>query len=100
MDKEMSESELPYVVDFWAPWCPYCRRLMPLMEKMSEEYSEHFRVGTVNTDEESDLGDRYGIESIPALLLFVGGEVKSHIISPESIGKIEDWLIGNGVKLP
>ena len=72
---EVLESDIPVLVDFWAPWCGPCKMLGPVISQIAEEYDGKVKVGKVNVDDESELAMEYGIESIPSVLYFKGGEV-------------------------
>ncbi|MGH3011213.1 MAG: thioredoxin [Gaiellaceae bacterium] len=73
-DTEVLASETPVIVDFWAEWCGPCRAVSPILEQIAEERGDDLRVVKVNVDEEPELQQRYGILSIPTILLFKGGE--------------------------
>jgi thioredoxin 1 len=73
-DTEVLASETPVIVDFWAEWCGPCRAVSPILEQIAEERADEIRVVKVNIDEEPELQQRYGILSIPTILLFKGGE--------------------------
>jgi len=73
-DTEVLQSEGPVIVDFWAEWCGPCRAVSPILEQIAEERADELRVVKVNIDEEPELQQRYGILSIPTILLFKGGE--------------------------
>lgn len=79
-DKEVIGSSLPVLVDFWATWCGPCRMISPIIEEIAEEYEGKIKVGKVNVDEETQLAVKYGIASIPTLLLFEKGEVRNKLI--------------------
>ena len=74
-DAEVLQSEQPVLVDFWATWCGPCMMLGPIVAEVATEYAGRVKVGKVNVDNAPELAARYGITSIPALLLFRKGEV-------------------------
>ena len=79
-DTDVIKNELPTLVDFWAPWCGPCRMVAPIVEELSEEYSGKMSFYKMNTDENPAVPTKYGIRSIPALLIFQGGELKGQIV--------------------
>jgi len=74
-ESEVIASEIPVLVDFWAPWCGPCKMLGPVISQIAEENEGKVKVGKVNVDEEDELAAQYGIQSIPTVMLFKGGEV-------------------------
>ena len=78
--EEVLLSELPVVVDFWAEWCGPCRLVAPILEELSVENTERFKVVKVNSDDNSGLAAHYSIRSIPTILILKGGEVVKTII--------------------
>ncbi|MBI1951953.1 MAG: thioredoxin [Acidobacteria bacterium] len=83
-ESEVKKPGAPILVDFWAEWCGPCRMVAPVLEKLAEEYDGKVRVGKVNVDDESSLAGRYGIQSIPTLLLFKNGKVVEQYIGAAS----------------
>jgi thioredoxin 1 len=79
-EEEVIKSPLPVLVDFWAVWCGPCHMVAPTLEDLAQNYKDKLRVVKVNVDENREIPAKYGIMSIPTLLLFKGGEVKETII--------------------
>lgn len=73
-DEKVLKSDVPVLVDFWAPWCGPCKMLTPVINQIAEE-AEGFKVMSVNADEETELMTRFGIRAIPTLMVFKNGEV-------------------------
>ena len=78
--KEVLESNIPVLVDFWAEWCAPCLMIAPTIEEIAQEYSRRLKVGKLNVDENQNLAAKYGIRSIPTLLIFKEGKVIEQII--------------------
>ena len=72
--QDVLESELPVLVDFWAPWCGPCRMVSPVVDEISEQYQGKIKVVKINTDENANVANQYGIRSIPTLMIFKGGQ--------------------------
>jgi len=72
--KEVVESAIPVMVDFWAPWCGPCRMMLPTVEKLATSYAGKVKVGKLNIDDNQMLAMKYGATSIPRLMFFKGGE--------------------------
>ncbi len=74
-EREVLQSEIPVLVDFWAPWCGPCRMLAPTIDELAQEYEGKVKVVKVNTDELPMVAMQYGIRGIPTVMLFVNGDV-------------------------
>ena len=81
---EVLRSEIPVLVDFWAPWCGPCRMISPVVEEIAGQYAGRLKVAKLNTDENMDSAIEYGIRSIPTLGIFVGGKMVETVIGAAS----------------
>ncbi|MFN6218900.1 MAG: thioredoxin [Aphanizomenon sp.] len=71
---EVLDSDVPVLVDFWAPWCGPCRMVGPVVDEIADQYGEKLKVVKVNTDENPQIASQYGIRSIPTLMIFKDGQ--------------------------
>ena len=72
--KDVEQSDIPVVVDFWAPWCGPCRALTPTIEKVATQMAGKVKVGKLNVDDSPDVATKYGVVNIPRVLIFKGGD--------------------------
>ena len=91
-EEEVLKSELPVLVDFWAVWCAPCQMIVPTLEHLVQNYKEKLKVFKINIDENMKISAKFGIRSIPTLLLFTGGELKETIVGALPQNKIIDVI--------
>ncbi len=79
-DGEVLKSETPVLVDFWAPWCGPCRMMAPVVDAVAAKYEGRVKVCKVNVDEAGDIAGKFGIRSIPTLIIFKGGQQADTVV--------------------
>jgi len=93
--KEVLESELPVLVDFWAAWCTPCRMVTPIIEELAKEYDSKVKIGKIDVDENPDTASRYGIMSIPTLMFFKKGKAMEQIVGAPNKSELKIKIEAN-----
>ena len=91
-ENEVMKSDIPVLIDFWAPWCGPCRMMGPIMEQLAEEYEGKAKVGKVNVDEEGELSQAFGVMSIPTIVLIKDGKVVKQAVGARPKAEVEAML--------
>lgn len=91
-DEEIINSDIPAMVDFWAEWCGPCKMVSPVVEELAKEYKDKIKIASMDVDGNREIPARFGIRSIPTLILFKGGEVAQMIIGAHPKSHIDEEL--------
>ena len=93
-EADVLKSSTPVVVDFWAEWCGPCRQIAPALEEIAKELHGKVKIVKLNIDENPRTAEKYGIMSIPTLMLFKNGELASRQVGAAPKQKLEQWITG------
>lgn len=96
-EAEVKNSDVPVVLDFWAPWCGPCKSITPVLEKLQAEYGDKIKVGKINIDKEQALAQAFRVRSIPTIIGLVDGDVKDNSVGfrgEQPLRQMFDKLIG------
>ncbi len=91
-EQEVLDAELPVLVDFWATWCAPCKIVGPIVEELADEYEGRVKFAKLDTEENFDTTDRYGIRSLPTLLVFKGGEQVDQVFGARTKAELKRTL--------
>ncbi len=91
-EDEILKSDVPALIDFWATWCAPCKAIAPIVEEMAAKYGGKLKVAKMNVDDNQLTPVKYGVRSIPTLILFKNGEVADQVIGAVSKSHIEDFI--------
>ncbi len=93
-ESEVLKASGPVVVDFWAEWCGPCKMIAPALEEIAGSLGEKVKIVKLNVDENPRTAQKYGIMSIPTLMIFKNGELASRQIGAQPKAKLEQWITG------
>lgn len=91
-ETEVVESEVPVIIDLWAPWCGPCRAVAPVLDKLAEEFAGKIKIGKINVDEERELGQAFNAQSIPMIVAMKGRDVQEVSVGFRGEGPLREMI--------
>lgn len=91
-DREVLNSELPVMVDFWASWCGPCQMVAPIVDELEKEYIGKLKIGKVNVDEQGELASEFAVVSIPTIIIFKNGKISEKMVGARSFDDFCDII--------
>jgi thioredoxin 1 len=91
-EQEILESDVPVLLDFWAPWCRPCNAMTPVIEELEKEFEGKAKVGKINIDEESEIAKRHSVSAIPSFVLYKGGKIVKTIVGVQTKNNLKELV--------
>jgi thioredoxin 1 len=91
-DQEISRSEIPVLVEFWASWCLPCKAVDPILDELAQEYAGKIKIGKLNVDQNPQAGGKYQIKGVPTFTLFNSGQIVQQRVGAQSKGQLKEMI--------